>query len=398
MTPEQQSQWQHGFDLLCWSLREGPGTAEEFNRLTTPIRQWDGFINQLHWHRVAGLAWRRLAHFRNQLPEDVADVLQQARHQTASLAMKHGQELIHLSRQFNDNALPFVILKGLPQSLRLYQDAGRRFSRDIDILVPEARIEDAHDILTASHYVPAYPAITAPDLFIKRFRQQRKDCTYNNRQNGTVVELHWRLNNNPFFLPLEALHPLSAAKTVDLAGHALPVFQNECNALYLMLHATHSGWARLSWLTDIAELMRQPLDWMAVMTLARKLKVEPGVVVTLQLAHELLDAPLPPVKLADSWQARALLRQARITLRSARYPTPANMLLQRTLHCQRIDYFRFLLLRELGLSLNDMLLLPLPDKLFFLYYPLRPLLWAWRHTIGPLDLVSGRHRLKNAAP
>ncbi len=398
MTPLQPQSWQQGFDLLCWSLHEGPAQPDEFRQLAASLQQWDGFITQLQWHRVASHAWRRLEPFRQQLPADVLHALQSGRQQTAALAMKHSQELIRLASHFTERKIPFVVLKGVPLSLHLYQDAGRRFSRDIDILVQPERVDDAQALLTDCGYALTYPSPALPAIIHERYRTLRKDCTLTHRRHGTAIELHWRLNDNPHFLPLSRLNPFHSSSSVVLGGQSIPVLQDECNALYLIMHATHSAWARLSWLTDIAALMRRPTDWPAVFALARQLGVEAAVRVTLQLAHELLAAPLPSPEIPDSWRARYLLEQGRMTLASARYPTPARVLLQRMMHCRRANFLDFLLRKEMGISLNDIALLPLPEPLTFLYYPLRPLLWAWRHSIGPANRMTGQTQLQKVAP
>src|SRR3990167_2590212 len=342
--------WQQGFALLCWSLQAGPADAAEFERLTAPVTDWEPFISQLRWHRVSALAWQRLAPFSSRLPDTVNTALQELRQQIGMRAMKHSMQLLALARLFSVHDIPFIVLKGITLSLQLHGDPARRFSKDIDILVREQDTDACHQLLLRNGYHRAYPGEQVPPNVLNYYRQFKKDCTYVNEEDGTQLELHWRFDNNPHFLPLGKLDPFHHCAHVNLAGVALPVLSPEHNALYLIMHAAHSCWARLSWLTDIARLLQQPL---------------------------------PDVPCHGDWRARWLLRSILQTLQAGRYPGNTLRLLHPLLYSNGLRYWLFHLRRNMALSLNDIALLPLPRALFFLYYPLRPLLWSWRRSIGP---------------
>lgn len=389
-TAAAQAQWQQGFALLCWTLQSGPGNDADFNRLAQAITDWEPFIQQLRWHRTGALTWRRLAPYRAQLPDAVGTALQQCRQQITALAMKHSAHVLQLTHLFNAHQIPFIVLKGVSLSLQLYGDPARRFSKDIDILVREADVDAAHQALLGNGFHRTYPGETLPDTVLHHYRQFKKDCTYRHERDGTLLELHWRFDNNPHFLPLQHFNPFDHIEHISLSGVPVPVLTAEHNTLYLIMHAAHSSWARLSWLTDIATLLQKPLDWRWIIDTARALHIEPVVWVTLQLAHRLLQVPVPDVPCRASWRARWVLNGMQQTLQQARYPSNTVRMLLPFLFCNRPTFWLFHLRRNMAISLNDMALLPLPRALFFLYYPLRPFLWGWRRTVGPLDLVSAR--------
>lgn len=381
-------QWQLCFRLLCWSLQENRENASDALQLIQAIERWDYFIDQLHWHRVAALAWQRLGPLGQLLPPHVVLALQQLKQKTRQLALQHSHEISRLAPQFDAHQIPFIVLKGVTLSAQLYDDPLRRFSRDMDILVAEADIEAADQLLAANGYRRTFPPPHLPARFMRHFRQLMKDCTYTHQDNGRQIELHWRFENNPYFLPLPSFQPFAHIERYAFSGTSVPVLSAEHNVLYLIMHIAHSSWARLSWLTDIARLLRQPLDWKRVISMAREQQIDAVVWVTLQLAHRLLQAPLPALPLPASWRARWLLRQIEPCLQEGHYPPTFLRLAQQFLYCPRPDFLRFHLLRKMGLSVNDMAILPLPDRLFFLYLPLRPVLWGWRRTFGPLDAIS----------
>jgi hypothetical protein len=62
----------------------------------------------------------------------------------------------------------------------------------------------------------------------------------------------------------------------------------------LCTHAAKHVWVQLSWLCDIAELVKSPqLDWNAIQDEADRLGIRRIVNLNLLLAHKLLGAPLP---------------------------------------------------------------------------------------------------------
>ena len=88
------------------------------------------------------------------------------------------------------------------------------------------------------------------------------------------------------------------------------------NLLWLLcVHGTKHKWARLSWVCDVAELVRtQPdLDWEKVAALGKELAIERRLYLGLLLANMLLDAPLPQVledKIKSSKEVQDLAQQA----------------------------------------------------------------------------------------
>lgn len=174
------------------------------------------------------------------------------------------------------------------------------------------------------------------------------------------VDLLWRSQNS-----------------IQIAGQPVPVLSQESLLLFLCVHGAKHMWSRLQWLGDLARLIRSSLDWTLALSLATEAKCERPLLLGLLLAHELLEAPVPS---AIVERARALqpvqARAHQVTLRLMRIP-PADpqgaefttfnaRLAERTR--DKIRHYAALLKAPTDKELE---LYPLPEKLFFLYYPLR---------------------------
>ncbi|NJN18388.1 MAG: nucleotidyltransferase family protein [Oscillochloris sp.] len=121
-------------------------------------------------------------------------------------------------------------------------------------------------------------------------------------------ELQWSVMETPYsFPPLPVLERWrSNLATIALAGREIPVLRREATALVLAVHGAKHLWERLAWLADIAALMRQTVDWELVQAEAQILGVERLLGLSLYLAAELLDAPLPT---KISWNSQPAIDQ-----------------------------------------------------------------------------------------
>ena len=168
----------------------------------------------------------------------------------------------------------------------------------------------------------------------------------------------------------------------------MAVLPGEELLLYLCVHGAISEWCRLKWLCDIPELLAfdRSIVLERVITRAKQLGVSRMLAQGLLLAHELLDLPLLPAIAALARQdsiVRNLVEQARWALlqggpyweavggrQLAHIPymlklRPEFAYKWRSLYC-------------FSLRTEDYAVIHLPDRLFFLYFLLRPFIWGFR--------------------
>jgi hypothetical protein len=229
----------------------GPGAPQP--PATVSDADWDQFLALAERHRVTP-ALARAAQRDGVRPA--------ARHQAAlDGALRHAalDELAlaasarAIAQAFAIAQLPVGILKGVPLSLEIHGSLGHRVSRDIDLLVAPARIADALDQLARLGFHPQDPGIVATPARRARLIRWHKDIELVHAGRRQIVELHWRLFDNPHLLPLAQPWPLVPADLpMDLACLVLPA---PVNLRYLALHGAQHGWSRLKWLLDFAALL-----------------------------------------------------------------------------------------------------------------------------------------------
>ncbi|KHE71670.1 nucleotidyltransferase family protein, partial [Halobacillus sp. BBL2006] len=156
--------------------------------------------------------------------------------------------------------------------------------------------------------------------------------------------------------------------------------------LFLVSHGARHGWSRLRWLVDIHQLMKQDLSWVQVNSnLSRYHFQEEGAQACI-LSSELLASPVNgEVKLNK--KSHSLAQQAVFYLETMinlhNLPLPEEVAHYHKRHLFALMSYQqklFFILSFLHPYPEDAQLLPLPKRLHFLYFPLRPFLWGWRKT------------------
>lgn len=193
-----------------WLARQSPEfrllvEATSGRDLTTPPPQpidWAVFHALAIRHGLISFAYRNLGD--DACPWVQSDTRSAMRRElkariTRNLGM--AAETLRICQAFAAAHLPHVVLKGAALGETLYGNAGMRDSADMDILIPPDRAPQCLSIVEAMGFGSTMSPRPGPGLSLVR-RFIAKDWHLKHRESGFLVELHWRLNENPFHLPL----------------------------------------------------------------------------------------------------------------------------------------------------------------------------------------------------
>jgi hypothetical protein len=173
----------------------------------------------------------------------------------------------------------------------------------------------------------------------------------------------------------------------------------------LCVHGAKHFWQRLSWISDIAELLRShpELDWGRARELARELDCERMLFLGLYLAGDLLGTNLPEEILVHQREERLLHSLAgqvcaRLFWNPSIEPGVIGRCRFRIRMRERLwDGLRYSLRLAVTPTEEDWALLPLPDRLNSLYYVIRPLRLLSKYGISlgrrsvPKNHLGGTH-------
>ncbi|MDO7843153.1 nucleotidyltransferase domain-containing protein [Sphingomonas immobilis] len=349
--------------------------------------------SDVDWERFARLAWRhrvdgQVAVALREAGLAVPDAIQARARKSAFAALRDCTEAARIRDAFAVAAVPLVFVKGVALSQLVYGASTVRHAKDIDAVVPEENVAEAWDLLAAMGYRRTIPAQAFTADTLRAFMAFSKDSTHRHPVNGAEVELHWRLTGAAGDLDLPP--PAEWQRVTVSADTAIDTLGDAALFVYLCLHGTAHGWARLKWIADVAALIERnrgpaaPDLWAE----AQDRRAELAAVTAIVLAQELFGTEPPRGFVRPkSWRLERLLAMSRNMMmpRSGDPPahkTPGYDWTERwaTLLLARSWRQRLGVVHRFAVAGEDVGLLQLPGRLHFLYPLLRLPVWAWKRS------------------
>lgn len=369
--------------LLLGLLRSVLGTGAG-NQKPARINQvdWAAFLDTVRRHRAGGLLYHGAkASLDTHCPEFVLHEIKLLAEETTRRALSQAAEQIRLGRMLENVGVESMPVKGLVLAQQLYGTVGIRHVGDLDLLIRPEDAERAHIVLTKAGLQRTRPAWPLTPRQTKAYPRLQPDYEYSREQSPRRIELLWRLEGVP---PTASIWDTTVMRTVG--GHPQRTLNPELNALYVLQHGARHGWFRLFWLVDAALLFRDSnIDWATTIRRARDLNLERPLLQAARLVRDLLGVDPPSALHPRPHEQRLTTHLAAEARRQiARRPTanePVAEWARQT--CYRVRLQKGLqakfdmLLPHLNSPLNWQTL-PLPDRWFFLYPALTPVLWIWR--------------------
>jgi len=349
---------------------------------------WPRFLRVAQRHWVVGLAHQGLTEARLAVPPEVRREIAARAATMVSENLAMAAEALRLQRLFDDARLPVLFVKGSSLAMLAFGNLGLSGSQDIDLLVPWEALPAATELVARAGYHRSDPPPGISDAQLRQLLPLRRDLGFVHQTTGLPIELHWRLFGNPHAMSEDSI--MAASREVLLTDTmGLRTLGDEDLFAYLCMHGALHWWNRLKWLADVNALLASTLED-GVERLVRAAEARGtgrAAAQALLLCRRMLGATLP-AQLTATLGKSATVRWLEATALSAmttgqgeqdphetRFGTTrgslSSLLLSRSWHYK---------LKELSLHLNnDMLTVPLPERLRFLYPVLRLPLWAWRH-------------------
>ncbi|MCR2802508.1 nucleotidyltransferase domain-containing protein [Paenibacillus soyae] len=370
--------------LAMLEMEEGSELTFEQWELLQEI-DWHAFIELARHHRVFPTIHLKLQELKTpHIPLFVSGMFQRDYYRNTLQMLALSGEMEQLSSRFADKDIRALFLKGPVIAADLYGDVSLRTSCDLDLLVPMGQLETTEELLISL----GYEKDDYISSVLNDWKWRHHHLTFHHPSKGIKVEVHWRLNPAPSKEPsFDELW--SRKRKSSLISRPIYYLGREDLFLFLVSHGARHGWSRLRWLLDIKKLMNQRVDWPRLTHLLKKHHYHNIGGQALFLAARLLAAPLKEemrpllASRKAEWLAEDTLFyiQRMVNLHTPPLPKDVERYHRQYLFAlmskrQKLQYMASFLYP----FPEDARTLPLPKRLHFLYFPLRPLLWAWRKT------------------
>jgi hypothetical protein len=351
---------------------------------------WHRLMRVAQRHRVVGLLHDGLTRAKPGVPPVIAQEIGAHSAQLLRENLAMAVEALRLQHLFDDADVPVLFVKGASLAMLAFGRLGLSGGQDIDLLVPSVAMPAASAVVARAGYRRFDPPSELNDTQLRLLMPLRKDIGFIHSSTGVRIELHWRLFLNPYSMAEASL--IDGSRVVPLSGtQRLRTLGEEDLFAYLCMHGALHWWNRLKWLADINALLAAAPEGGAerLVRAAEAKGAGRAAAQAMTLCVRLLGTPLPTPLTAtlgssriERWlEATALSAMTRgqgeDDPHAARFGTTRGSLSTFLLS----GSWRYRL-AELNIHLinqSDVLAVPLPRRLWFLYPILRLPLWAWRH-------------------
>jgi len=374
--------------LCCARTRLQASTVERVRALLGEGVDWTRLVTAAIRHGVGPLLyWHLNTTPRECVPTCWARFLRDHFHRNAGQTLYLTRELVRILKAFSYREISAIPYKGPVLSALAYGNLALRPFVDLDIIICQKDIARAYDLLVAEGYrsnsvvsmTDGGPAHYAPGEHL-----------FTQVSGSSIIELHTEstLRHYPVRPDLELLR--QRLQVVSVCGHEVPTFSLEDSLSMLCVHATKHFWSRLIWISDIAELVQNPLgiNWERAAEQAGLWNCKRMLYLGLCLAHDVLEAPLPEDVLRQV-QANPAVKSLATRVREQlfRETRPLGGLVQRLLFRMRTreklwDGARYCLRLATTPAEEDWSYFRLPRVLASLYVVLRPLRLVRSYGLG----------------
>ena len=344
--------------------------------LTENNINWPELLKDINWHRVTPQAYKSLSKYSEFVPKDILAQLKQSCLQCKKRTLQQAASLIKIAKLFDENNIRFISLKGLTLSQLLYSDITMREAHDIDIIIDFNDIKRAEKILTSDlGYTRTMPETAVTRKQIHFLNKRYKDRIYQHYDDNVLLEVHYRFNSIEQCLPVPFSSLYENILTVQINQLRIPVLSNVHLWLYQSVHGSMSGWYRLHWLSDIASMMvAKTPDWSAILQASNQYGCRRNLVESVMFASMLYQLS-PSEQIQQAFEAdkklAAQLTWASQAIKARKNPSTLKSF-RRLLFFVPSKAFWAFFVDNIRISPTDFSLFPLPDRLFFIYYWLRP--------------------------
>ncbi|MFD0961401.1 nucleotidyltransferase domain-containing protein [Paenibacillus chungangensis] len=343
---------------------------------------WPHFIQLARHHRVFPSISRMLSEMDGApIPSFVTSLFQRDYYRNTLQMLALSGEMEQLAGVFSEHDIELLFLKGPVIAADLYGDVSLRTSCDLDLLIPIQKLAEAEALLEGMGYRKDDYITT----ILNDWKWRHHHITFHHPDKKIKVEVHWRWNPSPSKEP-SFQEQWERKRQSSLISRPIYYLGREDLFMFLISHGARHGWSRIRWLLDIKKLANQKLNWPRLIALLRKHQYSDIGGQALFLTAKLLASPLreemrPLLTRKAGWLAEDTMfyMERMVNLHSPPVPQDVQKYHKKYLFSlmtprQKIQFMTSFLFP----FPEDAETLPLPKKLHFLYFPLRPILWAWR--------------------
>jgi hypothetical protein len=362
------------FVMTC--IRQDHSSEEGIGAILNQPLNWEAVrrfaLNQevlpIMYHRLAEVAETRI-------PPDEWVQWKDRFKGNAYRNLRLAQKLIWIIGLLARNQITAVTLKGPVLAIQGYGDLSLRSFVDLDILTHPGNFHRVYEILTKAGFVPELQLTSVQQKWLVASDYHLPFIHQNDH-----IEIHWKIAEVGVHHPIKPDIFWQDLTVTHLLEEKINTLSPENTILLACLHGTKSGWNKLKWIADLANLIHAypQTNWIQLVENAKSngmyrlvclgflLAEEPGGTIIDDTIHEQIHKNVKAEKIAAQVRKRIWEKSPELDqLGFVHFYLESRERLR--------DRLYFILDQLFVPKQVDWVSLPLPRQFYFFYYLLRPL-------------------------
>jgi hypothetical protein len=365
--------------LCCARTQLSLALGQEIRELAAGPMDWEYLLADAAEHSLRPLLARHLFGAAAEIvPTAALKRLTDAVRTNTGRCLILAAELIRIMDRFREAGILAVPYKGPVIAVQAYGDVTLREFEDLDIVLPQRDMPRANEVVVGLGYRARFPWILAPDAASALVPGE---YNYRDEARRILIELHTERTLRHFPVPPDLDKLAHNLVPVSFSGHEIRTFAPQDALVMLCIHGSKDFWQKISWVVDIAELVRAypSLDWDAAYRRADSWNARRILNLGLALAFNMLDARLPEdigARVKEDRVAAALASEVTGRLlgrEQTRFGSAGRFSFRRRMLNGALAGWRYSIRLAVAPAEEDWEMVRLPGRLAPLYVALRPL-------------------------
>jgi hypothetical protein len=220
----------------------------------------------------------------NRIPDDQMVQLQELYLANAQRNLRLSRMLVRVIDLLSGKDIQCIPLKGPTMAVWLYGDSSLRHFSDLDILIQRKDFRRSYQLLTAAGYTTKSTVRQKEEPWLLK---ADTECQFSYQTD--LLELHWAVAERGVQYPLKESKFWEQRYPIEFHGRQILSLSLDNLMILLCMHGTKHGWARLSWIADLAHFSKEfpEFDWSEVLESTKKVGFFRVVCLGLHLAESL---------------------------------------------------------------------------------------------------------------
>jgi len=360
-----ENQTSYCINLIIECCKDNPKESKIKNSILF-IEDWEKFIFLANKHGVLPLVYKVFNKYSNLISSYYLLILKNYYLEITAENMGLTKELIQIANILSTNDINYFTFKGPTLSFNIFGDITMRQYSDIDIMIEKKDLEKAISLIK-NHGYEDFLNLTQEQFSFRK--NNSHEYSLINKKKGVLLELHWSFLDNDHPTNIDNFINFSDLKKVLIVDKKLNILNNEELLIYLCIHGINHLFERVEWLVDIDRLIKlNNIDWSRVDKLiASSFEVKKSFYISLSYVNSLLGTAIPN-KYINSYKKENLILKTYLLREKKLFK---KLLFKSRFFTKATSKLKFLHKVIFKPTLNELRVIKLPRKIYFMYYLIR---------------------------